>query len=87
MVYVVDEDYNLVKLNSAVTELSGNHPKDLIGKKCYKAVFEKDKVCETCILQQIIASVKKEKLQTIRKEWDKSFLVSAVKIKKGEYLP
>ena len=86
MIYVVDEDYNLVKLNSAVAEMSGNHPKDLIGEKCYKAVFEKDKVCETCILSQIIASKGKEKLQTIRKEWGRSFLVSAVKIKNGEYL-
>ena len=86
MVYVVDEDYSLVKLNSAVAELSGNHPKDLIGKKCYKAVFGKEETCETCILPQVIISEKKGKLQTIRKEWDRSFLVSAVKIKKGEYL-
>ena len=86
MIYVVDEDYNLVKMNSAVAELSENHPKDLIGEKCYKAVFGKNKVCETCILPQIINSKKKEKLQSIRKEWDRSFLVSAVRIKKGEYL-
>ncbi|MEJ2568363.1 MAG: hypothetical protein P8Z50_05765, partial [candidate division WOR-3 bacterium] len=56
MIYVVDEDYNLVKMNSAVAELSENHPKDLIGEKCYKAVFGKNKVCETCILPQIINS-------------------------------
>ena len=86
MVYVVDEDYNIVKLNNAVAEMSGNHPKDLIGKKCYKAVFRKDKICESCLLRQIMDSDEKEKLQSIRKEWDKSFLVSAVKIKKGEYL-
>jgi signal transduction histidine kinase len=58
----------------------------LIGKKCYKAVFGKNKVCKTCILSKIIDSEGKEKLQTIRKEWDRSFLVSAVRIKKGEYL-
>lgn len=86
MVYVVDEDYNLVKLNSVAALLSGNHPKDLIGKKCYKAVFGKEEVCKNCILPEIIASDRKEKLQTIRREWDRSFLVSAVKIKKGEYL-
>ncbi len=86
MIYVVDEDYNLVKLNSAVAELSRDHPRDLIGKKCYKAIFGKEDVCKTCILKQIISSEKKEKLQSIRKEWDKSFLVSGVKIKKGEYL-
>jgi PAS domain S-box-containing protein len=86
MVYVVDEDYNLVKLNSAAAELSGNHPKDLIGKKCHKAVFGKEEPCKSCILPEIIASVRKGKLQTIRKEWDRSFLVSAVKIKRGEYL-
>jgi signal transduction histidine kinase len=86
MVYVVDEDYNLVKLNNAAALLSGNHPKDLIGDKCYKAVFGKEEACKSCILPEIIASVRKEKLQTIRREWDRSFLVSAVKIKKGEYL-
>ncbi len=86
MVYVVDEDYNLVKLNNAAALLSGSHPKDLIGEKCYKAVFGKEEACESCILPEIIASVRKEKLQTIRREWDRSFLVSAVKIKKGEYL-
>ncbi|MBN1693810.1 PAS domain-containing sensor histidine kinase [candidate division WOR-3 bacterium] len=86
MVYVVDEDYNLVKLNNAAALLSGNHPKDLIGKKCYKAVFGKEEACKSCILPEIIASVRKEKLQTIRREWDRPFLVSAVKIKKGEYL-
>lgn len=86
MVYVVDEDYNLVKLNYAAAELSRNHPKDLIGKKCYKAVFDKDRVCETCILPQLIDSEKKGKLQSIRREWDRSFLVSAVRIKKGEHL-
>lgn len=86
MVYVVDESYNIVKLNNAVAEMSENHPKDLIGKKCYKAVFGKEEVCEGCLLPQILDADEKEKLQTIRKEWDKSFLVSAVKIKKGEYL-
>ncbi len=86
MVYVVDEDYNLVKLNSTAALLSGNHPKDLIGEKCHKAVFGKEEACKSCILPEIIASVRKEKLQTIRREWDRSFLVSAVKIKKGEYL-
>ena len=86
MVYVVDEDYNLVKLNSAVATLSGKHPRELIGKKCYTAVFGKEKICESCILPTIIALEKKEKLQSVRKEWDRSFLVSAVKIKQGEYL-
>jgi signal transduction histidine kinase len=86
MLYVVDEDYNLVKLNSSAAELSGNHPKDLIGRKCYRAVFGKGKACKNCILPEIIASNRKEKLQTIRKEWNRSFLVSAVRIKKGEYL-
>jgi len=86
MIYVVDGNYNLVKLNSTVAEMSGNHPRDLIGKKCYKAVFGKDKVCETCILSQVMDSEGKEKLQSIRREWDRSFLVSAVKIKNGEYL-
>ncbi len=86
MVYVVDENYNLVKLNRAVAELSKNHPKDLIGEKCYRAIFGKDEVCEACLLPKIINSKKGEKFQTIRKEWDKSFLVSAVRIKKGEYL-
>ncbi len=86
MVYVVDEDYNLVKLNSAVAMLSGKHPKELIGKKCYKAVFGKETVCKACILPTMIALEKKEKLQSVRKEWDRSFLVSAVRIKKGEYL-
>jgi len=86
MVYVVDEDYNLVKLNRAVAGLSKSHPKDLIGEKCYRAIFGKDNVCETCLLPKIINSKKKDKFQTIRKEWDRSFLVSAVRIKKGEYL-
>jgi signal transduction histidine kinase len=86
MVYVVDEDYNIVKLNNTVAEMSGKHPRDLIGKKCYKSVFGKEKVCENCLLPQIMDSDEREKLQSIRKEWDKSFLVSAVKIKKGEYL-
>jgi signal transduction histidine kinase len=86
MVYVVDEDYNLIKLNSAVASLSGKHPKELIGKKCYAAVFGKEKICETCILPTIIALEKKEKFQSVRKEWDRSFLVSAARIKQGEYL-
>lgn len=86
MLYVVDEDYNLIRLNNAAAELSGSHPKDLIGKKCYKAVFGKRNVCKNCILPEIIASNRKEKLQTIRKEWGRSFLVSAVKIREGEYL-
>jgi len=86
MVYVVDEDCNLVKLNNTVAEMSGSHPRDLIGKKCYKAVFGKNTVCENCLLPRIIDSDEKEKLQSIRKEGDKSFLMSAVKIKNGEYL-
>jgi len=86
MIYVVDEDYNLVKLNSAVAEMSGNHPRDLIGEKCYKAVFGKDRVCKECILPKVLEVEGKEKLQSIRNEWGRSFLVSAVKIKNGEYL-
>lgn len=86
MVYVVDADYNLVKLNSTIAKMSGSHPRDLIGKKCYKTVFGKDEVCEHCLLPQIIKSQEKGKIQSIRKEGEKSFLVSAVKINDGEYL-
>jgi PAS domain S-box-containing protein len=86
MIYVVDENHNLVKLNSAVAQMSGNHPKNLIGEKCYKAVFGKDEVCKECTLPQLVDWEGKEKLQSIRNEWGKSFLVSAVKIKNGEYL-
>ena len=86
MVYVVDADCNLVKLNDTIAKMSGRHPKDLIGEKCYKTIFGKDEVCENCLLSQMIESQEKGKLQSIRKEGDRSFLVSAVKISDGEYL-
>ncbi|MEO0292968.1 MAG: ATP-binding protein [candidate division WOR-3 bacterium] len=84
MLYVVDNNYNLVKLNSAVAELSKSHPKELIGEKCYKAVFRKEEICEDCFLPVVME--REGKIQYIRNEWGKTFLVTGVKIREGEYL-
>ncbi len=43
---VIDEDYTIVWANDVAKSLSGS---DMIGKKCYSAYHQRDRICDDCM--------------------------------------
>ena len=54
-IFVVGNDYKLVKVNRIFASSFDMHPKDLIGEKCYE-MFGLDTPCANCIRDRVINS-------------------------------
>jgi len=62
---IVDRDYNIIKFNDAYLRLKSKQPKDLYNKKCYEALYKRDRMCEDCVVEKTLQSTDpcaKEKL-------------------------
>jgi PAS domain S-box-containing protein len=47
-VCLIDIDYSIQEANTAAVTLFGNNKKELIGSKCYRAFFQRNKPCRFC---------------------------------------
>ncbi len=62
---IVDRDYRIVKFNDAYARMRNKTTKDLMGKKCYEVLKNRDSVCEECVVEKTFLSADpcaKEKL-------------------------
>ena len=48
VIYQVNQNYELVIANRKFAGNCSSHPKDLIGKKCYRVYFQRKRPCEDC---------------------------------------
>jgi len=47
--FITDEEYNILQCNSAFTELVGERPEDIVGRKCYRVVHGTENPPERCV--------------------------------------
>jgi diguanylate cyclase (GGDEF)-like protein/PAS domain S-box-containing protein len=53
---IVDREYRLIKFNDAYARMRNKLPKDLFGKKCHEALYQKDSPCDGCIVEKTFQS-------------------------------
>jgi C4-dicarboxylate-specific signal transduction histidine kinase len=51
-VSLMTSDYTLVRINRSFADRSGAQPEEVIGRKCYEALFARTAPCEGCALSQ-----------------------------------
>jgi two-component system NtrC family sensor kinase len=54
--YIINKHYQLIAVNKSRAERSKNHPKHLIGKKCYAALYNLDEPCPGCLVGETLMS-------------------------------
>jgi PAS domain S-box-containing protein len=58
---LVTPDYEILRVNENFLSLYGVKNEDIIGKKCFFACFDRETVCEGCLVEKAIQSKKTEK--------------------------
>jgi diguanylate cyclase (GGDEF)-like protein/PAS domain S-box-containing protein len=53
---IVDRDYRLIKFNDAYARMRNKLPKDLFGKKCHEALYQRTSPCHGCIVEKTFQS-------------------------------
>ncbi len=65
---IVDRDYRIIKYNDAYARMRNKPAKDLLGKKCYEVLQNRNRVCEECVVEKTFLSADpcaKQKLVTL----------------------
>jgi len=65
-----DLDMNLVNANEALAKMLGVPSEELIGKKCYQMVHNKDEAIDDCPMKKSILSTKPEHLEIFEPSFD-----------------
>lgn len=62
---ILDRDYRIIKANESYAQMRGKTVEQLLGRRCYEILYNRDSVCEGCSVQETFDSGKpntKEKL-------------------------
>ena len=57
-IIIIDKNYRIIHANKDAHERIGLEPKDLIGKKCFEAFEQNDKLCEGCCVSETFVTKK-----------------------------
>jgi two-component system, NtrC family, sensor kinase len=67
-VYIIDRKYRLNAINMSRAERAVREPRQIVGKLCYEALYNRDSVCPGCLVGKTF--FKKEITHRINREWD-----------------
>lgn len=56
--YIIDQNYVITAINHARAIRAGAPPKDLVGRICYKVLFNRETPCEKCLVQTTFNSMR-----------------------------
>jgi two-component system NtrC family sensor kinase len=51
--YIIDRQYRLIAINRSRAQRAGKLPPDLVGKRCYQALFMRQEPCAGCLVMEI----------------------------------
>lgn len=54
--YMVDTNYKLKAVNLSRANRVGKSPRELVGRKCYEALFGLSEPCSECLLQEVVTT-------------------------------
>ena len=58
---LVDPSFEILRVNENFLSLYGVKNEDVVGKKCYNACFDRENVCDNCLVEKALKSKKTEK--------------------------
>lgn len=47
-IYIIDRDFNLIAINMSRADLAGRPPQELVGKRCYSVLHQRETPCPDC---------------------------------------
>lgn len=55
-IYIIDREFTLMAINMSRADLAGKSPKDLVGERCYAALYQREEPCEGCLVNRSLVS-------------------------------
>jgi len=68
--YIIDSDYNLKAINSARSKRTGLRPNQLVGKRCYQALYGRNEPCPACLVN--LTLLRGQITQRLERVWHES---------------
>jgi diguanylate cyclase (GGDEF)-like protein/PAS domain S-box-containing protein len=53
---IIDDEFRLVRVNDAYSQMRGMPPEKLLGAKCHEILREKEEVCDDCVVEKTFSS-------------------------------
>ena len=53
---IIDRDYRIIKANEAYAQMRNKSVKDLIGRRCYEVLQNRETICKECIVEKTFKS-------------------------------
>ncbi|GAG02691.1 unnamed protein product, partial [marine sediment metagenome] len=72
---IIDNNYNIEKVNNSGLKFFGKSKKDIIGKKCYKIIYDKDSPQEFCPFRKSMITKASESIDQYIKIYKKHFSI------------
>jgi len=67
-IYIVDRDYTLIAINMSRARIVQQQPSEIVGKLCYRNLFNRDEPCAGCRVGETVLSGKES--QRIERRWE-----------------
>ena len=55
-IYIIDPDFNLIAINMSRADLAGRPPQELVGKRCYSVLHQRETPCPDCRVAQTFST-------------------------------
>jgi diguanylate cyclase (GGDEF)-like protein/PAS domain S-box-containing protein len=55
---ILDRDYRIIKANEPYAKIRGKSVQELIGRRCYEVLQDRDSICEDCLVRETFESGK-----------------------------
>jgi signal transduction histidine kinase len=87
-IFVINREYNIIRANKAVINISGERDfSDILGRKCFNKFYQRDRICDNCPAEKIFQDGISTQFTKICKEIDKKKVIlnmSLFPIKNGD---
>ncbi len=67
LVYVIDRNYEIIAVNMALSRKKKISPKALVGRTCYKSLYQRDEACNGCRIMDTFQTAE----VITRSQWDR----------------
>ena len=57
-IYIVDRQYKLIAINISCAQRSGQSPKQLVGRLCYQALYQREAPCPECRIGETFSNLR-----------------------------
>lgn len=53
-IYIIDQTYKIIAINMSRSHRTEFHPAQLVGKKCFEALYHRDEACAGCLVNETL---------------------------------